>query len=63
MRELFDGGFASPFDENEFGKGIFEVSTNMNRWLHARTKFSGRWLCGMLKLMLLGFSKSTTFEH
>jgi hypothetical protein len=30
MRELFDGGFASPFDENEFGKGIFEVSTNMN---------------------------------
>jgi len=28
MRELFDSGFASPFDENEFGKGIFEVSTN-----------------------------------
>lgn len=30
MRELFDGGFASPFDENEFGKGIFEVSTSMD---------------------------------
>lgn len=30
MRELFDGGFASPFDENEFGKGTFEVSTNTN---------------------------------
>jgi hypothetical protein len=30
MRELFDRGFASPFDENEFGKGIFEVSTNVN---------------------------------
>jgi hypothetical protein len=30
MRELFDGGFASPFDENEFGKGIFEVSRKVN---------------------------------
>jgi hypothetical protein len=49
MRELFDGGFASPFDENEFGKGIFEVSTNVNDQKHGRTNFAVRWLYGMPK--------------
>ena len=35
MQELFNGGFASPFDENQFGKGIFEVRADPNE---ARTQ-------------------------
>jgi hypothetical protein len=62
MNQLFDGGFASPFDENEFGMGIFEVSVNLTDEQTRELSFA-RWLSGMVKATLLISFIAMNIEH
>jgi hypothetical protein len=62
MNQLFDGGFASPFDENEFGMGTFEVSVNLTDEQTRELSFA-RWLSGMVKATLLISFIAMNIEH
>jgi hypothetical protein len=62
MKQLFEGGFASPFDESRSGEGIFEVSVKLT-YIEKQEPNVARWLFGTLKSTLLVFSIATITER
>jgi hypothetical protein len=62
MKQLFEGGFASPFDESRSGEGIFEVSKRLT-YMETQQLNVARWLFGTLKSTLLVFSIATITER